>query len=203
MSSDLPSSTSLILVAVINYPRDLEIARVLGWYRIPLRSAPKVISIDYLAFYQTAAFEQQKWCIQYLAPYRGHELTTRLELIRDEPDHPHASKEYFKIQIGSLVSLPHPISAENWRRITFFYTTGELLLNARTIKDLVVPQDERQLLWQALREHASQSQHYQQEPLPGLDFDNNPDFLSALLGIKELEESYRWNSSKEQADVTG
>jgi len=100
MSGDLPSSTSLILVAVINHPRDLEIARVLGWYRIPLRSAPKVISIDYLAFYQTTAFEEQKWRIQYLAPYRGHELTTRLELIRDEPDHPHANKESFKIQIG-------------------------------------------------------------------------------------------------------
>lgn len=203
MSGDLPSSTSLILVAVINHPRDLEIARVLGWYRIPLRSAPKVISIDYLAFYQTAAFEEQKWRIQYLAPYRGHELTTRLELIRDEPDHPHANKEYFKIQIGSLVSLPQPISAENWRRITFFYTTGELLLNARTIKDLIVPQDERQLLWQALRERASQSQGYRQESLPGLDFDANPDFLSILLGIKELEESYRWNSSEEHADVTG
>jgi hypothetical protein len=45
--------TSLILVAVLNNPRDLEIARLLGWYRIPLRSAPKVIAVDYLAFYQT------------------------------------------------------------------------------------------------------------------------------------------------------
>ncbi|OGO35037.1 MAG: hypothetical protein A2Z16_11965 [Chloroflexi bacterium RBG_16_54_18] len=201
MSSDLPLSTSLILVAVINHPRDLEIARVLGWYRIPLRSAPKVISIDYLAFYQTAAFEEQKWRIQYLAPYRGHELTTRLELIRDEPDHPHASKEYFKIQLGSLISLPHPISAENWRRITFFYTTGELLLNAHTIKDLIVPQDERQQLWQALRDRASQSQSYLPEPLPGLDSDTNFDFLSLLLGIKELEEGYLWNSSQEHVDV--
>jgi hypothetical protein len=203
MSSDLPSSTSLILVAVINHPRDLEIARVLGWYRIPLRSAPRVISIDYLAFYQTAAFEEQKWRIQYLAPYRGHELTTRLELIRDEPDHPHASKEYYKIQIGSLVSLPQPISAENWRRITFFYTTGELLLKARTIRDLIVPQDERQLLWQVLRERALHVQAYKQEPIPGLDLDTNVDFCSVLLGIKELEESYRWNSSEEHADVTG
>ena len=27
--------TSLVLVAVVNDPRDLEIARLLGWYRIP------------------------------------------------------------------------------------------------------------------------------------------------------------------------
>jgi len=44
--------SSLILVAVINDPRDLEIARLLGWYRIPLRSSPKVVAVDYLAFYR-------------------------------------------------------------------------------------------------------------------------------------------------------
>ena len=47
---------ALVLVAFIPTPRDLEIARVLGWYRIPLRSAPKVIAVDYLAFYQPASF---------------------------------------------------------------------------------------------------------------------------------------------------
>ncbi|NJN44676.1 MAG: hypothetical protein HC806_08140 [Anaerolineae bacterium] len=47
-----PEPTSLLLVAIIPSPRDLEIARVLGWYRIPLRRAPKVVAVDYLAFYQ-------------------------------------------------------------------------------------------------------------------------------------------------------
>ena len=37
--------SALILVAVINNPRDLEIARLLGWYRIPLRTAPRVIEL--------------------------------------------------------------------------------------------------------------------------------------------------------------
>ncbi len=32
--------TELILVCVLPRPRDLEIARLLGWYRIPLRTAP-------------------------------------------------------------------------------------------------------------------------------------------------------------------
>ena len=44
--------TDLILVCLLPTPRDLEIARLLGWYRIPLRSAPKVVALDYLAFYQ-------------------------------------------------------------------------------------------------------------------------------------------------------
>ena len=160
----MPSPTSLILVAILNDPRDLEIARILGWYRIPLRSAPKVVAVDYLAFYQTSSFGEDRWRIQYLAPVQGHELTTRLELLQDEPHHPHARHEYFKVQLGPLVSLPQPVLAEDWRRITFFYTTGEYLLRACTLRDLVVESDERQLLWQALRERASQG--YQAGPLP-------------------------------------
>src|SRR5512136_1614065 len=131
-------TTSLVLVAVMKDPRDLEIARLLGWYRIPLRSAPKVIAVDYLAFYQTGAFGDEKWCIHYIAQVRGHELTTRAELLRTEPDHPRAKEEYYKIQIGALERLPKPILAGNWRRITFLYTTGEYLLKAATINDLVV-----------------------------------------------------------------
>ena len=177
------SPTSLILVAVMNNPRDLEIARLLGWYRIPLRSAPKVVAVDFLAFYQTAAFGEERWRIQYIAPVKGHELTTRIELIRDEPDHPHAAQEYYKIQLGPLLRLDKAITAEGWRRITFFYTTGEHLLDAVTLRDLVVQSDERQLLWQALRERLAQSQQYQTEEMPDIDLD--PVILAALLGISE------------------
>ncbi len=175
------SPSSLILVAVMNEPRDLEIARLLGWYRIPLRSAPKVVAVDYLAFYQTAAFSDEKWRIRYIAPVRGHELTTRAELLRDEPDHPHALHEYYKIQIGPLEPLPQPILAESWRRITFFYTTGEYLLAAHWIKDLILEEEDRRPLWQALRERASQSQEYAAD-MPDIDIDTG--LLAILLGLK-------------------
>lgn len=181
--SPLPSPSSLILVAVMTAPRDLEIARLLGWYRIPLRSAPKVIAVDYLAFYQTGAFGDEKWQIQYVAPVRGHELTTRAELLRDEPDHPRAREEYFKIQIGALERLPDPIMAGKWRRITFLYTTGEYLLAAETIGDLVVHNEERQTLWKSLRERAVQAQGYLPAGLDEIDLD--PAVLAAFLGIRE------------------
>jgi hypothetical protein len=183
--ADLPPPTSLILVGIMKEPRDLEIARLLGWYRIPLRSAPKVIAVDYLAFYQTGAFGEHKWRIQYVAPVRGHELTTRGELIQDEPDHPHARQEYYKIQLGPLVSLPRPILAESWRRISFFYTTGEYLLSAERLGDLIVESEERQLLWQSLRERQGQSQVYNTGELPGVDVD--PELLKLLLGFKNLK----------------
>lgn len=186
MSNTLPSSTSLILVAILNDPRDLEIARILGWYRIPLRSAPKVVAVDYLAFYQTAAFGEEKWRIQYIAQVRGHELTTRLELLQDEPNHPHAHHEYYKIQLGPLVPLPAPILADKWRRITFLYTTGEYLLSAQTVNDLVVADEQRPLLWQALRERADQAQAYTSSEPGG--FDLQPEVLAALLGIGNFQQ---------------
>lgn len=177
------SPASLILVAVVNRPRDLEIARLLGWYRIPLRSAPKVVAVDYLAFYQTAAFGEGKWQIEWLAPVRGHELTTRADLLHDELGHPRAKEEYFKIQLGPLIQLPHPIPANKWKRITFFYTTGEYLTSATTIDDLVVRSEERQLLWRSLHERGMQSQVYQAEALAEDALDDA--LLTLLLGLRK------------------
>jgi len=184
VENSYPQDTSLILVAVMKDPRDLEIARLLGWYRIPLRSAPKVIAVDYLAFYQTAAFEGDKWQIKFVAPVRGHELVTRAELLIEEVDHPHASQEYYKIQIGTLLPLGQPIPAGKWRRITFFYTTGEYLSKASTINDLVVQSDERRTLWNALRERASASQEYSIEEDPTMEIDSL--LLAEILGIKDI-----------------
>ena len=181
------SPTSLILVCFVPSPRDLEIARLLGWYRIPLRTAPKVVAVDYLAFYQPASFGERGGKIEFIAEVRGHELTTRGELLKDEADHPRAKEEYYKIQIGGLEKLKEPVVADKWKRITFLYTTGEDLLNAKTINDLVVDGDERQVLWMSLRERAENEQLYK-TGLPEADIP--PEMLLALLGIKELEGGY-------------
>ena len=190
---NLPSSTALILVAVVTDPRDLEIARLLGWYRIPLRHAPKVVSVDYLAFYQTGNFgEERRWQIEMIAPVRGHEMATRAELLRSEPDHPRAKEEYYKIQLGPLQALPAPIQAGKWRRLTFLYTTGEMLLNAHRLSDLVVRTEERSLLWRSLRERALKEGQYQADDLPD---DLVDPALLALLGdlsnLKEQKDRYQ------------
>lgn len=182
------SPTDLILVCLLPSPRDMEIARLLGWYRIPLRTAPKVVSVDYLAFYQPSAFGVRGGQIEFVVPVHGHELASRAELLRDEANHPRAHEEYYKIQLGALEKLPNPILAKKWKRLTFLYTTGEYLLQAETLNDLVVQNDERKLLWKSLRERAEQSQLYKAD-LPEVDID--PALLVALLGIKEFETSYK------------
>ncbi len=175
-----PSSEALVLVAILPARRDLEIARLLGWYRIPLRRAPKVINIDALAFYQTGDFgPEHRWQIEHFSEVRGHELTTRQELFRDEPEHPRAHDEYYKLALGPLQTLPQPIPAGRWRRITFLYTTGDLFPSARTINDLVVRSEDRQGLWRSLRERALQGGEYRPEELPEIAIDPA---LLALLG---------------------
>lgn len=179
--------TDLLLVCLLPSPRDLEIARLLGWYRIPLRTAPKVVAVDYLAFYQTSAFGARGGRIEYIAEVRGHELTTRAELLKDEPNHPRAKEEYYKIQIGGLEKLKEPVIAGKWKRITFLYSTGEYLLKAKTLHDLVVDGEERQILWRSLRERAANEQLYKTD-LP--EEDVPVDVLMALLGIKEAPAEY-------------
>ncbi len=191
------NASDLVLVAILKDKRDLEIARVLGWYRIPLKTAPKTVAVDYLAFYQTAKFGDEKWSINYLAPVRGHELTTRAQLMRTQPNHPRADEPYYKIQIGTLERLPSPIPSRAWRRITFLYTTGEKLLAANELNDLIVQSPERERLWQALRDRGLAAER-QYERQPGGEIDLA--LLCALgqLGInigdgpQPVEESAAW-----------
>jgi hypothetical protein len=181
------ADTDIVLVAILPSPKDLEFARLLGWYRIPLKSAPKVIAVDYLAFYQTAAFnETNRWQIKFIAPVRGHELTTRALLFKEEPDHPRANEEYYKIQIGDMLPLPNPIFADRWRRITFFYTTGYLMNRATSIRDLVVEGEERSILWKTLKERSKENYDYSPtNEHPSMDLD----FLEILLEWDKIKDN--------------
>lgn len=187
--------TALVLIAVMPSPRDLEIARVLGWYRIPLRHAPKVVSVDYLAFYQTGAFgSEARWRIQYFANVRGVELTTRAELMRDAPDHPRAQEEYYKIQIGPLQELVQPIQAGAWHRVTFLYSTGEIFKKAHTINDLVVRNEDRSVLWQSLRDRALQADYGNHVDLPEDYLDLDPHILAMLGELGKIKETIDYYS---------
>jgi hypothetical protein len=176
-----PAPSALILVAVIPAPRDFEIARTLGWYRIPLRTAPKLVAVDYLAFYQPATFADRRWRIEFVAEVLGHELVRRMDLLHDEIDHPHAQEDYFRMQLGPLEQLPRAIHAGKWKRITFLYTTGDYLRQARMIKDLVIASDERRVLWHSMRERLVHNQGYPSHAPPGLPID--AEALAKILGI--------------------
>lgn len=146
----------LVLVAVLRQRRDLDIARVLGWYRIPVRTAPKTLRVDWLAFYQTARFGDERWSVRYAAPVRGTELLPRGALLLDEPDDRRVQEPYFKVELGPLLDLPRPIPSLRWKRFTFLYTTGDRLLTADDLTDLTLSSaPHRQRLRKMLRERGS------------------------------------------------
>jgi len=126
-----------VLVAVMNNRRDFERVRDQGWYRIPAKHAPQSTSeSDYVAFYFTKAFGEERWAIHWYAPVRGHELARRRELLPGEPDHPRANRVYYKLQLGPLERLEPPIISLRWRRVTFIETTWDRFQMAQEINEL-------------------------------------------------------------------
>lgn len=153
---DAIHADDLVLVAVVGRPRDLDIARVLGWYRIPVRTAPRTLRVDWLAFYQTAAFGDERWSVRHAAPVRGYELLPRGALLLDEPGHRRAQEPYFKVELGAVLDLPRPIPSARWKRFVFLYTTGERLLQADDLTDLTLPSaPQKERLRRMLRERGA------------------------------------------------
>jgi hypothetical protein len=127
-----------VLVAYMPQLSDFEIVRQAGWYRIPQKHAPKGLHAEYFAFYFGRRFAKEKWAIHYYAPQLGNELTTRLALFPDQPDHSRAQEMYYKVQLGPLQKLERPIVSLRWRRVTFIHTTWDRFLDASEINDLFV-----------------------------------------------------------------
>ncbi len=142
-----------VLVAVMSRPHDFEMARDEGWYRVPEKQATPGVFFEYVAFYFTAAFGEQRWAVHYYARLLGHELVTRRDLLPGEPDHPRAEEPYYKLQLGPLQKREPPIVSQRWRRITFIHTTWDRFQAAEEINDLFIEGGEFvDRLYHALRE---------------------------------------------------
>ncbi len=125
------------LVAVVTRRTDWNRLQDEHWYRIPARTAPdRIERFRWLAFYQTAAFGAEKWAVNYLARVRRITRARRIDLLPDEPGHPRALDEYWRLAIDRLERLPHPIPSLRLRRIVFIPTTLERLKRAQEINDL-------------------------------------------------------------------
>jgi hypothetical protein len=142
-------------VAVINNSVDLRRAADEGWYRIPQRRAPRRIGADFLAFYLTNGCGEAEMAhtVPFFAPTHRYQLLTRAELLPQECSHPRAQDYYYRVEIGPLQRLEHPVPAHSYHRVTFIHTTLDRLLTAEDILDLFRHGDPFEQLWGALREH--------------------------------------------------
>lgn len=147
-----PDRYATVLVAIMNNQRDFAIARDQHWYRIPLKRAPRRgINAPIIAFYQTKVFGDQKWSINYYAHVTSWEVVPRIQLFPDEAHHPRAHELYYKVHLGELRLLPHPITSSKWRRITFIVTHWGRLEAAHEINELLHGNIWEERLWKALR----------------------------------------------------
>jgi hypothetical protein len=131
-----------VLVCVVSRPCDFEQAHEHGWYRVPVRRAPRGLAAEYLAFYQTAAFGPERWAVRWLAPVLRVSLALRRELLPLEASHPRAHERYYRFALGELWRLPVPVPARRLRRIAFIPTTLGQLLRARDVVELWRPAEE-------------------------------------------------------------
>jgi hypothetical protein len=143
--------TYRVLVVLVNNLRDWETVRTQGWYRIPLKRAPRQIGADLLAFYFTKVFGDMAWTVRYVAPVLRFDLARRRDLIPGEPDHLRADEWYYQVVLGSLEPLPRPVHSRRLRRLTFLPTTLGRLLSAEEINDLWMREPLEERLWRTLK----------------------------------------------------
>ncbi len=134
------------LVVVVNNALDWQRVVGEGWYRIPLRHAPNPVAAEVLAFYLTRRCGDLAWHVHYYAQVRQYRLLRRRELLPAEVPHPRADEWYYRIEVGPLQSLVHPLPSRQLRRITFIPTTLEQLQSATDVAELWLTDDEEAAL---------------------------------------------------------
>lgn len=125
-----------VLVAYLPQPQDWQRILHEGWYRIPVRSAPARLAVEYIAFYLPAAFGKLRWSIRHYAPLQGWRVLPRHVLLPDEAAHPRAHDLYYRLDLGGVQALPQPLPAARLRRISFIETSLGQLLDARDVSEL-------------------------------------------------------------------
>ncbi len=143
-----------VLVAILNNPADLSILQQEGWYRIPIRSAPRRWPPACLAFYQTSVFDHEAYAVRYWGRVSAIEKAKRTDLFSDEPLNPKTSKEYYRLRLERLEVLSTPILSHKPRKILFIPTTWKKFQNARVINDLFDESPLEDHLWEALKKRS-------------------------------------------------
>ncbi len=136
-----------VLVAIMNNKTDFAILRDQGWYRIPVRSAPKSGLPEWLAFYQTRIFDDEAYAVNYFGKVRDIEIVPRHKLFPNEIPSTKSDQLYHQIHLESLETLPQPIFSRRWRFIVFIPTTWAKFTTAAEINDLYDESPLEDRLW--------------------------------------------------------
>jgi hypothetical protein len=146
-----PHPDDLVLVALVNNQADFARASDEHWYRIPVRHMPRrAVGVPWIAFYQAKAFGNEKWAVNYYAAALSWDIAARRLLLPDQPDHPRADEDYYRIGLGPLQPAPHPIPSRSWKRVTFILTHWAQIERSWELGDLLDANVLERGLWRAL-----------------------------------------------------
>jgi very-short-patch-repair endonuclease len=191
------------LVGIVTRKKDWDLVRSEHWYRIPVRTAPDGLeNVQYLAFYQTRLFGDERYAVNWYARVRGISKVTRRELLPDEPGHVRAEAEYYRFELGELTRLPHPIPSRRWRRIVFIPTSLERLLRAEEINDLFKVSPIEDKLYFTLKDSGlpAERQYFVREGSSGYMLDMAVFCRDSKLDIECDGEAYRVGHDKAEQD---
>jgi len=142
-----------MLVALLKEPRDLIILKELGWYRIPVKNAPKNMDkFQYIAFYQPDCFKEHSRLINYYGEVYSMGKRKRVELLPKETEHSRANDLYYRIVVKNLKKLSDPIVSSKPRRIVFIPTCYSKFELANNINDLFHGSPLEDRIWKKLQE---------------------------------------------------
>lgn len=143
------------LVAAFKYKEDFLYARDEGWYRIPVNSPMTSMiesgRIQYISFYFKKIFDHWKYSIRHFARVNNIVKIKRRDLFPNETLNSKSESLYYKINFGSLESLPQPIFSYRKRRLLFIPTTLYKLRHATEINDIFADSPLEDLLWAELK----------------------------------------------------
>ncbi len=140
-----------VLVAIMNNKRDFDILQRELWYRIPVKSAPRRWPPEWLAFYHTKVFEEERYTIQYYGRVREIRKVKRRELFPNEFPNPKSERQYYQVFLENLERLPERIRSVQPRRIVFIATTAEKFFRAEQVNDLFDESPLEDRLWHELK----------------------------------------------------
>jgi very-short-patch-repair endonuclease len=170
----IPSSRNSVmskdtLIALLKYENDLEIALKQKWYRIPVKTAPKMVRderLKYLALYQPKAFKENAFQIRWVGEVRDISIVKRKELLPEETGHPRSEEDYYRIELTELHPLSHPIISQRKRRMLFITTTFGRFQQAHEINDLFFESPIEERMWDALKKESidAERQYWMETP---------------------------------------
>jgi very-short-patch-repair endonuclease len=135
------------LVAILKEVSDLTILQNEGWYRIPVKSAPKRWPPKWMAFYQPKVFGEEAYQTRFYGFVDEIKRVKRYQLFPNELLSIKSEQEYYQIFLEKLIERSTPIISTRQRRLVFIPTTWHKFEIAVIFNDLFDDSPLEDTLW--------------------------------------------------------